>query len=152
MVLNSTRSLQFTVWRTHLVLVVSLLTLHQGTAACAPNREVSLEGRDHRYEHCAVRAKGHLDGSGTSIAGIIRDLRDDTDVDGEVRLVLIRGDGSPAKAVFGSLYTRPPPSEERKAVYERIRASREGDCVVISGTEFRNRHLWITKYVSLDRP
>lgn len=94
--------------------------------ACSPVRSVELEPHDERYETCGRRSERRADGSAVAFAATVHRIRDDTAVDGDVRIVLIRGDGEPVRAIFGSLYTSPPPSAARKATYDTIHRSQGG--------------------------
>lgn len=120
--------------------------------ACSPVRSVELEPHDERYETCGRRSERRADGSAVAFAATVHRIRDDTAVDGDVRIVLIRGDGEPVRAIFGSLYTSPPPSAARKATYDTIHRSQEGDCVLVAGTRTPEGEFWIDGYTNLDRP
>lgn len=119
--------------------------------ACVPAREVSLDSHDDRYRACARRGIARAETSKVSFAATVLRIRDETPVDGPVRLVLIRGDGQPVKATFGSLFTRPPPTAKRRETYQVIAQSRKGDCVQVDGTIMADGEIWVETFDNLDR-
>jgi hypothetical protein len=111
---------------------------------------VDFQPHDDRYQSCARRGTERSERDQVSFAATLLRVRDETPVDGPVNLVAIRGTGEPVKLVFGSLYTRPSPTPARKATYQVILHSREGDCVQVSGTRMSDDKIWIVEFVNLN--
>lgn len=82
--------------------------------------------------------------------GAVHQIDDETQVDGPVRLVVIDPNGRPQKLFFGSLFTRPGPSEQRKATYRAIASSRTGDCVQARGITMPDGQLAVEDFVRLE--
>jgi hypothetical protein len=85
-----------------------------------------------------------------TLVGAVHQIDDETAVDGPVRVVIIDSDGHPRRLFFGSLFTRPAPSEQRKATYRAIASSRAGDCVQARGTSMPDGQLWLEGFVRLE--
>ena len=133
-------------------LVASLRpTLFAGLAllvvACTPPPPAGFETHDDRYQRCGARSQPIDDSKTVAFSGTVYDILDATAFDGPLDLVLIDKDGQPAKLHFGSLYTRPGPSPQQRATYDRIRASRRGDCVRVSGSRLADGRISIDTFV-----
>ena len=116
--------------------------------ACAP--AIDFQTHSDRYAKCAVRTRPAAESTTRlSVVGAVHQFDDETEVDGPVRLVIIDPDGRPRKLFFGSLFTRPGPSEQRKATYRAIASSRTGDCVQASGIAMPDGQLAVEDYVVL---
>jgi hypothetical protein len=114
--------------------------------ACAP--AIDFQPRSDRYAKCATRFESAPVGQGrATLVGAVHQMDDEAEVDGPVRLVIIDPDGHPRKLFFGSLFTRSEPSEERKATYRAIAASRIGDCVQARGTMTADGQLSVEQFV-----
>src|SRR5688500_15765285 len=75
---------------------------------------IDLQPRSDRYAKCAARSEGVRAAHGVvTLVGAIHRIDDETAVDGPVRVVIIDADGHPWRLFFGSLFTRPAPSERR---------------------------------------
>ena len=117
--------------------------------ACAP--PIDFQPHSERYAKCAARSSVAPVGHGrVKLVGAIHQIDDETQVDGAVRLLLIDPDGHPRKLFFGSLFTRPAPSEQRKATYRAIALSRTGDCVEAHGTTMPDGQLEVEHFLRLD--
>ena len=121
-------------------------------AGCTRPPPAGFEQHDDRYQRCGARSQSIDNSDAVAFSGTVHAKRDETAVDGPVALVLIDGQGEPVKLVFGSLYTRPSPTPERLATYDRIRASQRGDCVRISGSRLDDGRILIETFVSYDAP
>jgi hypothetical protein len=116
---------------------------------CAP--AIDFQPRSDRYAKCAVRPEGVPAARGVvTLVGAVQQIDDETAVDGPVRLVIIDLDGQPRRLFFGSLFTRPAPSERRKATYRDIASSRIGDCIQARGTTMPDGQLWLEDFVRLE--
>lgn len=117
--------------------------------ACAP--AIDFQPHNDRYAKCAARSEDATAGHGrVTLIGAVHQIDDETEVDGPVRLVIIDPNGHPRKLFFGSLFTRPEPSELRKATYRTIASSRTGDCVQARGTTMPDGQLAIEDFVKLE--
>lgn len=83
--------------------------------------------------------------------GKIRHIVDETPVDGPVQLVVVDLRGELRKLYFGSLFTRPAPSPQRRATYRAIASSKVGDCVRATGNVMPDGKLWVETFVDFDR-
>jgi hypothetical protein len=125
------------------------LTVFAATA-CAP--AIDFQPHDDRYPACGRRAPAlRVDSGDVAFVGIVRQLDDATPVDGPVRIVLIDSEGTPRKLFFGSLFTVPASSEQRKSVYRAIAASQVGDCVRLSGAPRSDGSVDLEQFENLDR-
>lgn len=68
-----------------------------------------------------------------TVIGSLTDIRDATPVDGGVTMSVALDDGGTDTLTFGSLFTSPPPGEERIALYQRIAEAEVGDRVRATG-------------------
>jgi len=129
---------------------LNLLFLMAGVVSCTP--ALDLQPHDDQYEVCGRRAGPgrRLDGSDDFI-GKIRQVVDATRTDGPVQIVVVDPRGDLKKLYFGSLYTRPGPSEQRLATYEAIASSKIGDCVRAGGSVMSDGKLWVETFVNYDR-
>jgi len=127
---------------------LNLLFLMSGAVACTP--ALDLQRHDDQYEVCGRRAGPGLDGSG-DVIGKIRQVVDSTQVDGPVQIVVVDPRGDLKKLYFGSLYTRPGPSEQRRATYRAIASSKIGHCVRAGGSIMSDGKLWVETFVDYDR-
>jgi len=132
--------------RAPLLLSLTLLgCTHAGTLA--------LEAQDDRYARCALRgAPAVTRAEHVAITGTIFQLRDESPVDGPVKLILIDGRGTPHKLYFQSLYTAPSPPPDVIATQHWIVRSQRGDCVQITGRPMSQYYLWVDTFSNLDRP
>lgn len=73
-----------------------------------------------------------IDGMVT-LEGTLAAIRDDTPVDGGVTLTVELPEGATEVLTFGSLFTNPPPGEERIALYQKIAEAKVGDRVRATG-------------------
>jgi hypothetical protein len=133
-----------------LVASIALTAVLAGlTASCAP--AIDFQPHDARYEECGRRASaGGVAAPRVAVVGTVRQIDDATPVDGPVSIVVIDPAGSPQKLYFGSLFTRPEPSEQRKATYRAIAPSRAGDCVRAVGLPMQDGRIAIDDFVNLD--
>ena len=76
---------------------------------------------------------------------------DSTQMDGPVQIVVVDPRGALRKLYFGSLYTRPGPSEQRLATYRAISSSKIGHCVRAGGNIMSDGKLWVETFVDYDR-
>ena len=122
-----------------------------GAVSCTP--ALDLESHDDQYEVCGRRAgpERRLNGSDDFI-GKIRQVVVETQMDGPVQVVIVDPRGDLKKIYFGSLYTRPGPSEQRLATYRAIASSKIGDCVRAGGSVMSDGKLWVETFVNYDRP
>jgi hypothetical protein len=67
------------------------------------------------------------------VAGTVLSIDDGTPYDGGVIISLATGPDRTIELRFGSLFTYPPPTPERFALYETIRSLAPGDRVVACG-------------------
>jgi hypothetical protein len=127
------------------VVFASIITVF----ACAP--AIDLRPHSDRYTKCAALSEGAPAEHGlVTLVGAVHQIHDETAVDGPVRLVIIDPDGHPRKLFFSSLFTRPEPSEQRKATYRDIASSRTGDCVQARGTTMPDGQLAVEDFVRLE--
>ncbi|NNF08560.1 MAG: hypothetical protein HKN21_17495 [Candidatus Eisenbacteria bacterium] len=70
---------------------------------------------------CSTKA-GNLRPTDITLEGVVAKIDDQTPVDGGVTIELRLDDGSGETLLFGSLFTYPPPTEERLKLYQRIQA------------------------------
>jgi hypothetical protein len=119
------------------------------TLACAP--AIDFQPHSDRYAKCAVRSDAAPAVHGrVTLVGAVHQIDDETEVDGPVRLVIIGPDGHPRKLFFGSLFSRPEPSEQRKATYRAIASARPGDCVRARGTTMPDGQVAVEHFVRLE--
>lgn len=69
-----------------------------------------------------------------TVEGTLTEIDDQTPVDGGVTLSLALDGGGSERLLFGSLFTSPPPSEARIALYTRIQEAEVGSRVRATGT------------------
>ena len=102
---------------------LNLLFLMASAVSCTP--ALDLRPHDDQYEACGRRAGPgrRLDGL-HYFTGKIRQVVDATQMDGPVQIVLVDPRGELKKLYFGSLDTRPDPSEQRLAAYRAIASSK----------------------------
>lgn len=130
-------------------ILLAVLAALLDVLACAP--AIDFQPHSDRYAKCAARSEGAPAGRGrVTLVGAVHQIDDETEVDGPVRLVIIDPDGHPRKLFFGSLFTRPEPSEQRKAAYRAIASARAGDCVQARGTTMPDGQLWVEELVRLE--
>ena len=68
-----------------------------------------------------------------TVTGIVTEIVDQTPVDGGVTISVATADDVTERLQFGSLFTSPPPSAERLALFEQIRTARVGSRVRATG-------------------
>ena len=129
---------------------LNLLFLMASAVSCTP--ALDPQPHDDQYEVCGRRAgpERRLDGSDDFI-GKIRQVVDATQMDGPVQIVVVDPRGDLKKLYFGSLYTRPGPSEQRLAAYRAIASSKIGDCVRAGGSLMSDGKLSVETFVNYDR-
>jgi hypothetical protein len=129
---------------------LNVLFLMVGAVSCTP--ALDLHPPDDQYKVCGRRAGPgrRLDGS-EDFVGIIRQVVDATQMDGPVQVVVVDPHGDLRKLYFGSLYTRPGPSEQRLATYRAVASSKIGDCVRAGGSVMPDGKLWVETFVDYDR-
>jgi hypothetical protein len=132
-------------------LALNLLLLMVGPVSCTP--AVDLQPHDDQYQVCARRAgPERRSNDSDDVIGKIRQVVDATQMDGPVQIVVVDPRGDLKKLHFGSLYTRPGPSEQRLAIYQAIASSKPGDCVQAGGSVMSDGKLWVETFVNYDRP
>jgi len=70
-----------------------------------------------------------------TVEGYVRHIDDQTPVDGGVEIELRLDDGGDVLLLFGSLFTYPPPDDEKLRLYEVIRQVEVEDRVRATGIE-----------------
>lgn len=68
-----------------------------------------------------------------TVTGVLTEIHDATPVDGGVTLAVALEGAATETLTFGSLFTYPPPGEERIALYQRIAEAEVGDRVRATG-------------------
>lgn len=81
---------------------------------------------------CSTAEVAAPDGQVT-VTGIVTEIIDQTPVDGGVTISVATADDVTERLQFGSLFTSPPPSAERLALFEQIRTARVGSRVRATG-------------------
>jgi len=122
-----------------------------GAVSCTP--ALNLQPHDDQYEVCGRRAvtTSHTEGS-DGVVGKVRQIVDSTQSDGPVQIIVIDPRGDMRRLYFGSLYTRPAPSEQRLATYQAIASLKIGDCVRADGKLMSDGKLWIEAFADFDHP
>jgi hypothetical protein len=69
------------------------------------------------------------------VTGVVTQIDDLVPVDGGVTITLALDAGGTELLLFGSLFTSPPPSEERLALYQTIRQAEVGSRVRATGVK-----------------
>lgn len=92
----------------------------------------------------------HPDDSGfVTVTGVVTHIDDQVPVDGGVTITLALDGGGTELLLFGSLFTSPPPSEERLALYQKIRQAEVGSRVRATGIR-RDRGIELADLVVLN--
>ncbi len=74
------------------------------------------------------------DGSGlVTVTGVVTQIDDQVPVDGGVTIILALDGGGTEMLLFESLFTSPPPSEQRLELYQKIRQAEVGSRVRATG-------------------
>ena len=84
-----------------------------------------------------------------TVTGVVTQIDDRVPVDGGVTITLDLEGGGTELLLFGSLFTSPPPGEERLELYEKIRQAEVGSRVRATGIR-RAEGIELTDLVVLD--
>jgi hypothetical protein len=84
-----------------------------------------------------------------TVTGVVTHIDDRVPVDGGVTITLELEGGGTELLLFGSLFTSPPPGEERLELYQKIRAAEVGSRVRVAGIR-RDEGIELTDMVVLD--
>ncbi|MEQ9570021.1 MAG: hypothetical protein RLN75_07495 [Longimicrobiales bacterium] len=82
---------------------------------------------------CTVGGTAPVADDTVTVEGTVAEIDDQTPVDGGVTIDLNVADGGTERLLFASLFTVPPPSDARIALYQRIQAVEVGSRVRASG-------------------
>ncbi len=82
---------------------------------------------------CTLGGTAPVDDGAVTVEGTVTEIVDQTPVDGGVTIELTVDGGATERLLFGSLFTQPPPSEERIALYQRIQGADVGSRVRATG-------------------
>jgi hypothetical protein len=79
---------------------------------------------------CGARPAGsfHVNALGT-----VASFEDESPVDGPIRFTVATDEGRSYRFFFESMYTRPSPTAERRALFEKLQGTKVGDQVHASG-------------------